>query len=69
MKRLAQLRRLAGLSQAELARRAGLNACTVSQAESGRFVPYPVQIARLASALDWPDDPECLLAEVDDGRN
>jgi len=68
MKRLAQLRRLAGLSQAELARRAGLNSCTISQAESGRFVPYPVQIARLAKVLDWEDDPASLLAEVDDGH-
>lgn len=68
MKRLEQLRRVAGMSQAELARQASLNSCTVSQAESDRFVPYPVQIARLARALDWQDDPECLLAEVDDGN-
>jgi transcriptional regulator with XRE-family HTH domain len=69
MKRLEQLRRLAGMSQAELARQASLNSCTVSQAESGRFVPYPVEIARLAKALGWRDDPECLLAGVDDGHD
>jgi transcriptional regulator with XRE-family HTH domain len=44
-----------GWSQAELARRANLNANTISLIESGRFVPYPRQLSRIAGALNWPE--------------
>ena len=40
-----------GWSQAELARRAHMNSNTISQIESGRLVPYPGQLAKLAAAL------------------
>jgi transcriptional regulator with XRE-family HTH domain len=54
-----------GWSQAEMARRAQLNANTVSQIESGRFQPYPAQLQKLASALAWPvAEAERLLEEA-----
>jgi len=31
-----------------------MNATTVSLIESGRFEPYPAQLAKLAIALGWP---------------
>ena len=43
-----------GWTKSELARRARLNATTVSMIESGRWKPYPVQVRKLADALDWP---------------
>ena len=52
-------------SQAELARRSALNPNTISQIESGRFIPYAIQLKRLAVALGWPaEDAEQLLEEV-----
>ena len=51
MIRLKDERRRRGWSQAELARRADLNAGTISLIESRRFRPYPGQIAKLARAL------------------
>jgi ribosome-binding protein aMBF1 (putative translation factor) len=43
-----------GWSQAELARRAQINANTVSLIESARFKPYGVQLAKIARVLNWP---------------
>ena len=40
-----------GWSRAELARRSGLNASTVSCIENGRLKPYPGQMAKLADAF------------------
>jgi transcriptional regulator with XRE-family HTH domain len=44
-----------GWSQAELARRSGLNAATVGLIERGRFVPYPSQLVKLGQALGLPE--------------
>ena len=41
-----------GISKAALAREAGLNGSTVSLIENGRLVPYPVQLSKIATALD-----------------
>ncbi|HAL29403.1 MAG TPA: XRE family transcriptional regulator [Coriobacteriia bacterium] len=50
---------------AELARRSGLNQVTVGQIVSRRFRPYPSQLAKIATALDWPlKDAGALLEEV-----
>ena len=70
MKRLEYLRRRElHISQAELARRANLNPATVCQAESGRFIPYDAQLARLKVALCFTGSPSELLEEVTgDGR-
>jgi len=46
-----QIRTKMGWSQAELARRAGLNASTMCQIESGRYVPYRIQREKIAAAL------------------
>lgn len=51
-------------SQSELARRSGLAAPTVSQIESGRLRPYPIQLEKLAAALGWTGDPAALLEDV-----
>jgi transcriptional regulator with XRE-family HTH domain len=53
-----------GWSRAELARRAGLNATTISLIESRRFRPYPGQLRKLAAALAVPEDQaEALLGD------
>ena len=54
MIRLKIERRRRRWSQAELARRAWLNANTISLIESGRWIPYDVQLHKLASALGLP---------------
>ena len=62
--RLSEERKRRGWSRAELARRANLNAGTVGLIESGRFKPYPGQLAKLARALDMPNgDARTLLNE------
>ncbi len=71
MYRMRHERLARGLSQAELARRSGLNASTICQAEAGRFRLYPSQLGKLAQALGVPaDQAETLLSEVaPDGPN
>lgn len=64
MKRAKHERLRLGLSGLEAARRAKLAPGTLSQIESGRFLPYEVQLARLALALEWTGDPAELLEEV-----
>lgn len=61
-KNLTILRKARGWSQAELARRANLNAGTVNLIESGRFRPYASQLQKLAAALDLAEQkPKWLL--------
>ena len=50
-------------SRAELARRSGLNPTTVGLIESGRFQPYPTQLAKLAMALGVEEARAYLLLE------
>jgi transcriptional regulator with XRE-family HTH domain len=45
-----------GWSQAELARRSGMNATTISLIESGRFRPYRAQLVKLARALGLDEE-------------
>ena len=52
MDALRKHREARGWSRAELARRAQMNATTVGWIESGRFRPYPVQLEKLAKALE-----------------
>ena len=65
MKPITLERRRRGWSQAELARRAGLNATTVCLIESGRFHPYPVQLQKLARALGFRVEEARNLVEDD----
>lgn len=53
-------------SRAEVARAAGLTGSNYSWMETGRFQPYPVQLARIVDALEWDQDSGDLLKEVDD---
>lgn len=63
---LRALREAAGLSQEELAERAGLSPHAISALERGtRTRPYPHTLRSLASALDLDDDQRAeLLAAV-----
>lgn len=49
-----------GLSRSKLARMAELQPTMITWIETGRFVPYPAQLDRLARVLDV-SDPEELL--------
>jgi transcriptional regulator with XRE-family HTH domain len=64
MIKMKELRQKAKLSQAELARRAGLNANTVGMIESGRLAPYESQLTKLAKALGLENQENELLMEV-----
>ena len=63
--RLIEERNQRGWSRAELARRAGMHPSTVSLIESGRLVPYPSQVEKLADALGIPraDRPGLLVTD------
>src|SRR3712207_5613214 len=61
--RLRRLREAAGLTQEELASRAGLTAKAVSALERGeRKRPYPHTVRSLADALGLPEEERALLA-------
>ena len=64
MRRLTREREIRGWSRAELSRRAGLNPSQVGLFESGRLIPYPVQLRKLAGALEFGNDPTELMDEV-----
>ena len=63
---MERLRR--GWSQAELARRAWLNANTISSIETGRLNPYPSQLEKLADALGIDSADAERLVDTTDGR-
>lgn len=64
MLQVERIRRTAGVSRAELARRAGMNAATVGQIESGYIGrPYASQLVKLANALGLPEDQARTLLE------
>lgn len=54
-----------GVSQAEIARLAGMHPTTVSLIENGRLRPYPGHIKKLVSVFEWKGDPEELFEEVE----
>jgi transcriptional regulator with XRE-family HTH domain len=54
-----------GISQAELSRRTGMNASTISLITRGRFIPYDSQLYRLKTALHFAGDPQELLEPAD----
>ena len=66
MKRITDLRLRRGWTKAELARRSCLHPSQIGQIESGRVIPYPVQLEKLASALEWPlEQTDRLMEEVE----
>jgi transcriptional regulator with XRE-family HTH domain len=66
MKRLTALRMSRRWTRTELGRQARLHPSRVGTIESGRVIPYDVELGRLAKALRWQGDPADLLEEVDD---
>lgn len=67
--RLRELREAGGLTQEELAARAGLTAKAVSALERGeRKRPYPHTVRSLAEALELPDDERASLLAAVPGR-
>jgi transcriptional regulator with XRE-family HTH domain len=68
--RLAELRRRAGLTQQQLAQKAGTSLSSVSQLEQGKRAPSLELALRLAGSLAVPVDDLCRPAEsVAEGAN
>lgn len=65
MKRITKLREQQGKTRAKLGALAEVHPARVGQIESGRYVPYPPELTRLAKALDWEGEPAALLEEVE----
>ena len=53
------------LSQAEVARRAGINQTSMSRIVNGKEPAFPNRGKRIADALGWKGDPAELFEEVD----
>lgn len=66
MLKVQKERQAQGLSQAALARRAEMHQASLSSIETGRFRPYPGQLARIAAALEWQGDAQELLDHVEE---
>ena len=64
MKRVKQELSAHGITQKELAEKAGIDPATVSRIVNGRTAVYSGWAARIAEALDWAGDAEELFAEV-----
>ncbi|MCI1497812.1 MAG: XRE family transcriptional regulator [Coriobacteriaceae bacterium] len=54
-----------GVSQKELAERAGVNEASLSRICNGKEPAYPKRGKRIADALGWAGDPAELFEEVD----
>ena len=65
MRRLKKVLADVGLTQAALARKAGIDAATVSRLVNGRMPAYAGWARRLADALGWAGNPAELFEEVD----
>ena len=65
MRLITKLREQRGLTRARLGALAEVHPARVGQIESGRYVPYPPELGRLARALGWQGQPEQLLQEAD----
>lgn len=66
---LTEVRKRKGVSQAKLARLAGVNQTSLSRIENGREPAYPRRGKRIADALGWEGDPAKLFEEVPDGED
>ncbi len=63
MKRVTIERNKRGWSQAELARRAGINASSMSRIEAGYEPAYPKRGKKIADALGWKGEPSELFED------
>lgn len=64
---MMHMRKKLGLSRAELARRTKMQQNVIAWIETGRFIPYPSQIEKLAAALGV-DDADLLLEQIEGGE-
>lgn len=64
-----EVRKSKGISQAKLARLAGVNQTSISRIERGKEPAYPKRGKRIADALGWEGDPSELFEEVSDGED
>ena len=64
MKRVTVERQKLGWSQAELARRANINASSMSRIELGYEPAFPKRGKRIADALGWAGNPSELFEDV-----
>ena len=51
-------------SLSKCARETGMHPSSVSQISNGRLRPYPSQVAKLVSYLEWTGDPSELFKEA-----
>lgn len=65
MKRVILERKKRGWSQAELARRANVNASSMSRIELGYEPAYPKRGQRIADALGWTGNLSMLFEDVE----
>ena len=63
MRRITRVREARGWSRAKLVRVSHMNATTVGQIETGRWVPYDSQLQKLARALGFPESEAHRLLE------
>jgi len=68
VKEVTRQREARGWTRRRLGERADLHPARVGQIESGRVMPYPPELERLARALGYTGEPAGLLEEVPDGR-
>jgi len=57
-RKIIKMRRMAGLSQVELARRAGIRPETLNRIEKGKTTPDVATIAKIERVLETADDDE-----------
>lgn len=65
MKLLTKMREAKGWSKFDLSRKTKIHPASVGKFESGRLLPYPVELAKIAKALNFGGDPQTLLEEVE----
>lgn len=63
-----EVRKSKGISQAKLARLAGVNQTSISRIERGKEPAYSKRGKRIADALGWEGDPAELSEEVTDAE-
>ncbi|MEG2267047.1 MAG: helix-turn-helix transcriptional regulator [Acinetobacter sp.] len=61
---LTKERKDRGLSMSALARAAEMHVSSISQIEGGHLKPYPGQVEKLATAIEWNGAPIDLFREI-----
>lgn len=64
MLRMRSERGRLGLTQGELAKKAGVSKAAISNIETGHLIPWPKQAERIAAALGWEGETSALFEEV-----